>query len=284
MSQGPSAASGVPIPREHGAWGLLLQPFLAASVLAGFWSWTLAPALLLVVLGFMVKEPLVVLARQRWVWRGANPQTPRAMRWLVIEFAGILACLGVLVRVVPATHLIALTSIAILLTMTAVWFTVTNRQRSVMLQLLSAAGLSTSALLVVLLSEQSLPVWSWQLWAVLSLHAAGSILVVHERLRRVASRKRSSAPSGISTIKPNRAAPVAQLVQVAAGALSSVVVAVPLWLPLFFSAIGNSMELHRLRKWENLDEPLKRVGFRTLGLSLAHMVVTIIALWTSPRS
>src|SRR5690606_7736680 len=106
---GASAASGnarpqpeqfAPLPREHGAWGLLLQPFVAAVVLARFWDWRLFPALALVVLGFILKDPLVVLARQRWVWRTRNPQSPVAVRWLVYELVAIGICL---VPLLPST-------------------------------------------------------------------------------------------------------------------------------------------------------------------------------------
>ena len=79
-----SASAIAPTPREHGAWELLLQPFVAAAILAGFWHWLLLPTLALVLLGFLLKEPLVVLARQRWVWRSPDQQTPVAWRWLAV--------------------------------------------------------------------------------------------------------------------------------------------------------------------------------------------------------
>ena len=70
------------LPREHGAWGLLLMPFLCAAVLARRAEWLLLPALGLALLGFILREPLVTLARQRWVWREEKPESVAAARCL----------------------------------------------------------------------------------------------------------------------------------------------------------------------------------------------------------
>ncbi len=250
-----------PLPREHGAWGLLLQPFFAGAILAREWNWLLLPALGLVLFGFLLRETLIVLARQRFVWRDYNPQSAGAARWLIAEALGAALCLAILIAQRPLAALAALTGVAALLTLLAVWLTIKNKQRSIWLQLLSAAGLGTTALLAILTSTGAIPAWAWPLWAVLTLHGASSILTVHTRLalKRV--------PGG----KP-------PLTAYATPALS-IAVAFVAPAPLLFSAAANIWERLRLRHPGTLQEPLKRVGLRALAVSITHSLLAVAAFW-----
>lgn len=277
----PQAEGFAPLPREHGAWSLLLQPFVAAVILARFWDWRLLPALALVLLGFILKDPLVVLARQRWVWRTRNPQTPVAARWLVYELIGIAICLTPLLPGTPIAPFAALAAAALAMTGVAVWFTLRNKQRSVGLQIVSAGGLTTSALLVALLDTGQIPVWAWQLWAVLALHATAGILTVHARLRMKIAAKGGAPKGGEPDTNPRRAAAWAVASQ--AGAAGACVFAgIPLLaLPLSLSAASGASELYRLRRPASLDEPLKRVGYRALFVSIAHSLLLIGVLWNA---
>jgi hypothetical protein len=262
----------LPVPREHGAWGLLLQPFVAGAVLAGNWSWPLLPALGLVLLGFLLREPLIVIARRRLVWRRAGAEEKPAWLWAALEALGLAACFALLARAAPLPALLALAGVAAGMTVAAVWVTVRNRQRSIVFQVVSAAGLSTTALLAVLASTAAIPGWAWWLWAVLSAQAAASILVVHARLRIRAARG-AAAGGGILG-----AAYTAQALQLAAGAAHP-----PLALAFVFSALANAAELLRLRSARNLGEALTRVGFRTLAVSLVHMAISIYCLWPQAK-
>jgi len=266
MTARPQSESKSPIPREHGAWGLLLQPFLAAAILANQWTWLLLPALGLILFGFLLREPLIVLARQRFVWRAPNPQTPVAARWLAVESAGALLCLAVLAARLPLVELALLAAAALALTILAVWLTIQNRQRSIPLQIVSAAGLATTALLALLTTNGTIPTWGRLLWGVLSAHGAASILVVHTRLDlKILHRQGKPAPVPLTAYVP------AVLQLIAALAIPTAA------LPLVFSAGIAIFELTRLPK--TLDEPLMRVGFRALGVSITHALLTVYALW-----
>lgn len=268
------ATGGIPLPREHGAWGLLLQPFVASVIVARQFDWLLLPALALALLGFVLREPLVVLSRQRWVWRTRNPQSSIAARWVAWELAGISVCLVVLGWQVPIPSLIVLTAVALALTLVAVWCTVKNLQRSIPLQIVSTAGLGSTALLVALVLTGTFPAWAWQLWALLTMHAVATILVVHARLRsRVAARTGEGG-------SPRAGALAAQGVQfVSAAVLAVLTSAVVMAVPLVFSALVNTLELLRLSSGRGLTESLTRVGYRTLAVSLVHMGFAIAVLW-----
>lgn len=248
-----------------------MQPYVAAAVLAGEWSWLHAPALGLALLGFLLREPLTVVARHRLVWRRRSPQEQSAWRWAWLELAGIIVCFGLLGRIVPLGPLLALAAVGGAMSAAAVWMAIRNRQRSVVFQVVSAAGLSTTALLSALAAGAAIPVWAGWLWGVLTAHAAASILVVHARLRARAAAGAGAGGTGIAA----SAAQVLQLVAaVAAGWLAA---------PLLFSALANAAELWRLRSPQALREPLTRVGYRTLAAALTHMALAIYVLWPLAR-
>ncbi len=281
-SPAPRRVFGPPVPREHGAWGLLLQPFTAAALLAEPLDWALLPALVLVLLGFLLREPLLILARQRWVWKAPNPDTPRAARWLLVELGGIAACLAALSLRAPVATLAALSGAALGLTLAAVWFALTNRQRSVWLQLISAGGLGLSALLVASLGGGPIPGWAWQLWAILTLHASVSILVVRSRLERIAARKANGGQNGGGG-KFSRAALFGALAQVAA-AMAVMPLNARLAAPLLFSGVMHGIERRKIESAGAAGEPLRRVGYRALAVSLVHMALTVAALWPGSGS
>src|SRR5579871_3946985 len=90
-------------PREHGATAMLLTPFAAAAVLSRTTSWQELAALIASAMLFAMKDPLVVLARQRWVWKQAHPETHPALRWALAELAVMGLCGAALVRSGPLT-------------------------------------------------------------------------------------------------------------------------------------------------------------------------------------
>jgi hypothetical protein len=248
---------------------LLLQPFFCAAILGRRWDWLYVPALALALTAFIMREPLLVLARQRWKWRDARTESEAARRCLLWQAPlGAIAFLLCL-RSLPTWPLLALAGAAAGITLLALWMTLHNRQRSVALQLLSSTGLTASGLLAALVAARDLPGWSWLLCALLGSHAIASILVVRTRLEL-----RSGSPArmrrkawAVQTALAGLAIALANSGEPGLGAVAG------------FSAFVNALELVRLRSREKQAEPLRRVGFRTLGTSLAHSVFTVAALW-----
>ncbi len=257
------------LPREHGAWGLLLQPFVFSAILARRGEWLLVAALGLALTGFVMREPLIVLARQRWVWRQRRPESGAAWRHLAWEAPLAAAMWGALAWKVPLAPLAALTAVALGLTGLAAGMTAGNRQRSITLQVVSSVGLCSTALLAALAAEGSLRAWAWQLWVLLSAHAVSAILVVRARLE---------ARAGAGTQFRKKALWFQWLV-VAAGLTLALG---RFWLAaacVLFSGLTGGWELRRLGKPAVLAEPLKRVGWRTLGVSVAQGALAVAALW-----
>lgn len=270
------------LPREHGAWGLLFQPFIAAAVVAGQWTWLYFPALALALLGFLLKEPLIVVVRQRFLWKRETEETGQAVRWTLILLAGIgigAAAIIALSRVDGRVFAMLIGAGGVL-TVTAVWMTVRNRQRSMALQIASAAGLGSTALLAALVATGSIPGWAWILWAILTAHAVAAIPVVHVRLELKARKIDVAAVT-------RRWAIGWQVIEAAAAGGLMAAGEYRLAMPLAFSAILNWTELRRLTAPEELAVPVKRVGLRLLAISLIHTALAassvMVAASGSPR-
>ena len=263
------------IPREHGAWAMLLQPFLAAMIVLHKFAWPMLPALAAVVLVFLVRDPLIVLARQRWVWRDRRPESALAMRYLAVEVALLVPAGVALALVWPLWILAVLAGAAGALTLLAVYMTVRNRQRAVWLQALSAAGLSSSALAACLAVLRTVPVWGWWMWGLHAAHFLGGILVVHTRLEaRIAAKKSTPVLTQAFQRMRNEATAVQAVLVFGAVALAATG-------RLFYAAAlaGSGafhlMDLYNLHTERALAMPLRSVGKRALTVSIAFSLLIV---------
>jgi hypothetical protein len=254
---------------------MLLQPFLGALIVYHRLTWTVLPALGAVVLVFMVREPLIVLARQRWVWRGERPETAHAKRFLSIELP-LLALAGAwLLRAWPWWILIVLGGSASLLSALAVFMTVRNRQRAIWFQTLSAAGLASSALAACLAIEASIPAWGWWFWGLHAAHFLAAILVVHARLEsRIAARKAGGALSA-EFLTTRRQAMWLQGA-LSAAAIALVIAGKPFYgAALMLSAVVHMLSLRVMHTPGALSLAMKTVGLRALAVSIAVTLLIV---------
>ncbi len=263
-----------PFPREHGAWAMLLQPFLGALIVYHRLTWTVAPALAAVVLVFLIREPWIILARQRWVWRAPRDETRQAKKILAWELPSLALVAIALGFVWPLWVLAILGGSATALTGLAVSMTIKNRQRAVWFQALSAAGLGSSALAVCFAIDGSVPWWGWWFWALHAAHFLTAILVVHARLDARISAKRQ-APFQV----PRQALWVQYVWLAAAAAL--VLLRMPIYAAaIAFSAIAHLVSLRTLRRPEAVAMPMKTVGLRAMTLSIVFTLVLVAgSIW-----
>jgi len=261
------------LPRERGAWGLLLQPFLAGVILGRVNPALAVGAALMLLAGFALRAPLLWAARallaRRSGWRDAR----QAAWWAGAEMALAAACLwGVWPALTPPWRMGLLVG-GPLFTVLAVWIGVKNQQRSRLFQTLSAAVLALSGPLAIELGKGSVPRWGWALWAVFVLHGAVAIQLVHERLER-----RAAARPEVDLRADSRPFLVAVFVQMTAGL--GLAAAEPAWaLPPLASSVYALAEWRRLLRADALREPLTRVGWRTLGFSVVHVALSVAAFW-----
>lgn len=155
-----------PMPREHGAWGILLIPFATAVGIAG--TWNLPVALLLVsVMCFYV-------ARTSFLKQDTT--------WTLVLLAGSAVCLAPLLGVWRLWWLAALGAVTAPLA-----FRKTGR--SVVAQLIAVAGLTLTAPAAWYVATGHLDRHAWLLWALNFLYFAGGVFYVKMHVAAAIRRK-----------------------------------------------------------------------------------------------
>jgi hypothetical protein len=263
------------LPREHGATAMLMIPIFSAALLARQWRWSELATMIAAIAALAAKDPMVVLARQRFVWKQPHPETGAAARWFAGWIVILILCGCVLAAIWPLPAIAALAAGAVLFSALAIVVNVKNRQRSTLFQIVSAAALTSGSLATSLSATQSIPPWCWTLWFLMAIQATAGILVVHARLdARIASRTATRA-SGQS----RRAAVLAVGALAGAAIIAAVLQRGWIMLALFLAAAGYAYDLHGQKGTAALQLPLKKVGQRALALSTIFASLLIAGLW-----
>ena len=237
------------------------------------------PALAAVVLVFVIRDPLTVVARQKWVWRVKRVEAASARRFLAAEMALLALCGGLLLIEWPLWILAVMGGAAGALTILAVYMTVNNRQRAVWLQVLSAAGLSSSALAACLAISSTVPAWGWWIWGLHAAHFLGGILVVHARLEARIALRKSGGELTSAFLRTRRDAGLVEaiLALAAVGLLAGGLVFYG--AALAGSALLHFLDLFRLHTRSELSVPMKTVGKRALTAYIIFTLLVVAGSW-----
>ena len=262
------------LPREHGATAMLFTPIVCAAILAGGWHWAELATLTAAFAALAAKDPIVVLARQRFVWKQPHPETAVAARW----FVGWIVLLGlsgiVLLILWPFKATLALGAGVAAFSALAIAVNVKNRQRSTFFQIASAVALTSSSLATSLSATGAIEPWCWWLWLMLALQATAGILVVHARLDAKIALRSANRNGQDFRRAAMMAVGVLGLTAVGAVGLGHGWVA----LALLIAATGYAYDLYSQRDSAALQMPLTTVGQRALALSSVFAVLLIVGL------
>jgi hypothetical protein len=254
---------------------MLLTPFFSAAILLRQVSWLEPVALAAIVCAFAIKNPLVVIARQRTVWKQEHAESKTAKRVVVIELLLLGACAITLAVGAGWRLFLPFVVGGGTFTFLAVVVNVRNRQRSEWFQVASAVALTSTSLVACISVQGSIPEWSWWLWLLSALQAAAGIFVVHARLNaRIAANK-----GGVSDGGSRRAAFLAKLSLIVAAISFAFLQRFWIAAALLSAAACYLMELRRQTDTRSLQMPLTRVGKQALALSILYSVLVIIGLW-----
>ncbi len=263
------------LPREHGATAMLFTPIVCAAILARQWRFSELATVAAAFAALAAKDPLVVLARQRFVWKHRRPETTAAAKWFAGWTAVLIVSGVVLLLTWPLKAIVAMGLSVAVFSALAVAVNVKNRQRLTMFQIASAAALTSSSLAASLSATGAIAPWCWWLWLLLAIQATAGILVVHTRLdARIALR--GTAPAGHQF---RRAAMVALAVLAAAALTAAILRRGWITLALLTAVAGYWYDLRRQRSREALQLPLKKVGQRALALSSLFAGLLILGFW-----
>ncbi len=269
------AATRIFIPREHGATAMLLTPFFAAAILLRSVCWQELIALVAIVAAFATKDPLVVIARQHFIWKQEHAETPSARRALTVLGTLLLGC-GLALMLTSDWHSwIPFVLGASAFGAVAAVVSVRNKQRHEWFQVASAAALSSTCLVACLSATGNIPDWCWLLWMFCTLQAVAGIFVVHARLdARIAARTGMAAST-----QNRRAGYVAQAVLVTGGIVCIALKWLWIAVALILTALCYLVELRSQRDPAALQERLQRVGLRALLQSVVYTLIIVVGLW-----
>jgi hypothetical protein len=265
------------IPREHGAWAMLITAFAAGLALARGVSWLTLASAGAALAAFLLRDSLVILFRQAWIWKQPHAESTPA-RWLVLALGATLAgCGAALISVRSWPVLAAFGAGAGLLTAAAVILTVRNRQRSPWMQVAVAIGLNAAAPAAWISVRTDFSPALWWLWAMLSVNSVAGVLTVHARLAAKHAQKTHDLEFVAQARWAAGIAIAAIVVAAATGAMRTP------WLVLIgaVSAAVYTFDLVRLRRVDELSVPLRRVGLRAMFFSTLYAAAVVMCLATT---
>jgi hypothetical protein len=254
---------------------MLLTPIVCAAILAREWRWSELATLTAALAALAAKDPMVVLARQHFVWKQRHPETTAAVQWFVGWIVILIVCGVIFVATWPRTAIMALGLGVCGFSALAVAINVKNRQRSPLFQIVSALALTSSSLATCVSATGFIAPWCCWLWILMAMQATAGILVVHARLdARIASRGTAVPSEGY-----RRAAQVALSVLICTAIAAITLRRGWIALALLVVVAGYWFDLRGQRDSVALQIPLKRVGQRALALSSVYAVLLIMGLW-----
>jgi hypothetical protein len=168
QSAGPTRVSTKPpMPREHGAWGILLIPFATAVGIAGTWNLQVALLLISMVCFYVARTSFL----------------KHDTKWILSLLAVSVACLAPLLGI---WHLwwLAVFGVA------AAPLAIRKTQRGVVSQLVAVAGLTLTAPAAWYAATGSLDRQAWLLWGLNFLYFAGGVFYVKMHVAAALRRKR----------------------------------------------------------------------------------------------
>ena len=265
-------------PREHGAWGMVCLPFLAAVAIApGDWFQIRTPAALLAVLSvFLLRDQLFVF------WRiHTDPSRPEGLTHRVIAKRSLSFCLAglalsgaILLMTLPPYWVLLLGLCGLALVISSVVIAMERIQRQVSAQLFSVAGLTASCLPAYLGVHGDLDWVSLTIWSMSAAHSIAAVLVVRARLETILSRRRTAPASAVGRFL--RAATIWQ-VGLWITLASIVWIGYP-WvaLPFLFPTVLHAWELFQFRRGDGIQISMHRVGWSQLAASAFFYFLLVI--------
>jgi len=267
------------LPREHGATAMLFTPIVCAAILAREWRWSEVATLAAAFSALAAKDPMVILARQRFIWKAQHPETAAAAWWFTGWMATLIVSGLVLVFAWPLKTIVAMGLGVAVFSGLAIAVNVKNRQRSTLFQITSAVALTSSSLATSLSATGAIATWCWWLWLLLALQATAGILVVHARLDARIAARATLRTTELAREDFRRAAQISLIVLVCAAVTAIVLRRGFVALALLVAVAGYGYDLRCQRSAAALQIPLTKVGQRALALSSLFASLLILGLW-----
>jgi hypothetical protein len=255
-----------PLPREHGAWGILLVPLATAAGISGVFDLKVALLLVSVLCFFVARGSFLraVAAGVSLRRLGMPSDAPvkgaaTSLKWTLLLLAGSAAGAAPLVLVWHRWWLVAFGAAAAPLA-----FRKTGLHLAA--QLAAMTGLTLTAPVTWYVATGNLDPWAWKLWLLNSLYFAGGFFFV--KMHLAAAMQRSTAGVARGTIVYHAALAAGLVALVLAGQISWAV-ALAFVPAVVRAAVGAARLTPKLR--------IKRLAWTEVALSVVFGLSLIAA-------
>lgn len=179
----PAQSGSWLLPREHGAWGIVLVPYVTAAVIAGNLSPAVGVGLLAVLSAFIARFPIELLGNPGLYRRAGCPPRDRVKKF-AWGYAVTAAVSGAwLVAAWRLYLLLPLALLALLLFFLHLRWGREGEDRSWAAELLGTAGLTLSGLVGWVAATGSLNAAGWLVWWLNCLFFSAGVIYVKARIR-----------------------------------------------------------------------------------------------------
>lgn len=260
------------LPREHGAWGILLVPFLTAAAIADRFSPAVPVGLATVLLAFLARSPLELLFVPHA--RGRPPGLRRkSVRWqAAICSLAAAGAASLLVTVWGFYWILPLAVVALMvfgLRLRSVW---RGTDRSWLSELAATAGLTLSALVGWVASTGRVDQTGILVWLLNWVFFSSGMLYVKSRIRAQMAQHHPEVGDPRGFMVAFHLAVMVFVLALVSFRWASPLVVVPFAVAALranwgFSQAGQGLPLRRLG-WSEVALSLLFAGFLTLGFRL----------------
>jgi len=264
----------VPIPREHGAWAVLLVPILVVAAVLRTVNFNLLFLTVSLLLAFMAFVPAQILLRRGWS-APANAELKRAKTWSLVYAVGcMLFALPLVLQGFWSLPLFGLIGVAAFIVSLMIS---KGSQKTILSDLFAVLGLTLSGPAAYYVLRGSTDALSAQLWLLCFLFFGSSVFYVHMKLK-------AASLKGVELDRTHKLSLgwlnlgyhflMLALVGVLAALNFTNELAVVAFAPIAVHAVYGTFKLSTRVKFKNL-------GWALLGHSIAFVILLVIALANS---
>lgn len=170
------------IPTEHGGWLLWLGPFILGALAAGEVNFDLVLLVLLIVAGYLSRQPLIMLIKALAGRRARADAIPALRIFAVAATLDALLLAALLLR--GYYYLLWLGLLALPVLGAQLWLVSRRQERQIGIELIGSGVLALAAPAAYWVTLGRIESTGWWLWGLSWLYNASAIVYVYLRLRQ----------------------------------------------------------------------------------------------------